>query len=257
MLSVILTTILPPGETSTVRFIYGMAAIMRLLRSVEMLWSPSFFESRSMSFAIKFAFLYHDLRKATKATSDALTHALSHLIKVFAWFVSSVLALRALPVSAPPIAKICLGAIRSWAALAFVEACYATHLAAFGIQSPLCFDHPLQSQTVAEFWNTRWNLAIARQLSNVAYKPLAEMGYKTTGVWATFVASAILHICPFLFLGGSKKAIQSTLLFFFTQPILMLVENKFKLKGPVWVASSFFTTAPLFVGYALSYSPCF
>jgi len=247
--------LLPPGDGAVVRFIYGMASVMRVLRATEMLWTPSFFEERGVAFSLKFAFLYHDLRKATPLANDdvALSEAIVHTRRSLAALVGSIAALHALPDRAPAVLRFVLGALRSWAVLAFVEACYALHLAAFGIQSPVCFDKPLESRTLAEFWNSRWNLAIKSQLSNVFYKPFAEMGHKAVGQWCTFVASAALHICPFLYLGGSRQAILKTAAFFVAQPTLMLVESKLKLSGPGWISACFFGTAPLFIGPLCSF----
>jgi hypothetical protein len=49
---------IPFGETRYVRFLFGMASVMRLLRVVEVLIDPKYFEDRGAMYTIKFCFLY-------------------------------------------------------------------------------------------------------------------------------------------------------------------------------------------------------
>ena len=97
-----------------------------------------------------------------------------------------------------------LGMMRFYFAIVFVEALYRLHLNLFGVRPPVCFDEPWKSETVAEFWGKRWNLAIAGQLRNVFFKPLAEMGHRAAGEVAVFLGSALLHMIPIVSMGGSR-----------------------------------------------------
>lgn len=129
-----------------------------------------------------------------------------------------------------------------------VEAGYRLHLAHFGIKAPTCFDSPWESETVQEFWGKRWNLSIAQQLRAVFFKPLALQGHRALGEFAVFLASAVLHILPIAILGGSRRAVASTAIYFLLQPVLIALERTFPhtLRGKLWVQLSMWTIAPLF-----------
>jgi hypothetical protein len=128
-----------------------------------------------------------------------------------------------------------------------VEAGYRLHLALFSIKAPVCFDAPWNSLTIAEFWGKRWNLSIAQQLRNVFYKPILQVsGNKRLAALATFIASSGLHMIPIVSLGGSKKAVATTALFFLVQPLLMAVESAFHIKSKLWVHGALWAVAPLF-----------
>jgi hypothetical protein len=51
----------PFGNTAYVRFFFGMAAVMRAFRVVEVLLDPKFFEERGVMYTMKFCFLYVSL----------------------------------------------------------------------------------------------------------------------------------------------------------------------------------------------------
>ena len=128
-----------------------------------------------------------------------------------------------------------------------VEAGYRFHLCKFGIRAPVCFNQPWKSETISEFWGQRWNLAIAQQLRNIFFKPLAEAGHRRIGELSVFLASSCLHMIPIVSLEGSRKSVVSTALFFILQPLIISMEKQFQLKGPLWVHAAFWSTAPLFV----------
>ena len=131
--------------------------------------------------------------------------------------------------------------------ISLTEAGYRFHLAKFGIAAPVCFDNPWASETISEFWGKRWNMVIATQLRNIFYKPVVQLTEnKLYGELSIFLASSALHMIPVVSLGGSVTAIGTTALFFLLQPGLMAFENKFKLRGRVWVQSVLWTLAPLF-----------
>jgi hypothetical protein len=139
-----------------------------------------------------------------------------------------------------------LSVFRFYFFIYLVEAGYRLHLCEFGIRAPPCFDKPWNSETIAEFWGQRWNLAIAQQLRNLFFKPIAATGHRKAGELAVFVASSALHMIPIVSLGGSPKAVVSTATFFLLQPLLIAIEKKFKLKGRGWVQFAMWSCVPLF-----------
>lgn len=60
-LSSVAFSCIPFGETRYVRFLFGMASVMRLLRVIEVLMDPVYFEQRGAMYTIKFCFLFVSL----------------------------------------------------------------------------------------------------------------------------------------------------------------------------------------------------
>jgi hypothetical protein len=57
-LALVLSSLRPFGDTRYVRFLLGMATVMRVLRVIEVLNNPADFEARGAMYTIKFCFLY-------------------------------------------------------------------------------------------------------------------------------------------------------------------------------------------------------
>ena len=241
----------------TVRFVYSLATLMRVLRVVEAIVDADHFEPRGVLYTVKFCFLYHDIRRASRfhdedERREAFTNATKEAAATLAGVAASVALLRALPdVRTAPRSTLPLltvvSVFRFYCAVTFVEAAYRAHLAYYGVRAPVCYDEPWKAETVNEFWAVRWNQAIARQMRNVCYKPTLQLsGNKRLAEVAVFSGSALLHAFPVALLGGSKRAIASTLAFFAAQPMLVMVERTFKLKGLWWAQLAGWSTAPLF-----------
>jgi hypothetical protein len=264
-ISVLLALLFAPGNHRLVRFTFKMATLMRLLRVIEALFEPEYFEQRGAKFSVKFAFLYHDLRRAGRFNSrEELQQAREKTIKdiilsgcslfttlgLLYWKGETLFKLSNGFTSPKQSLLTCIknfiSVIRFYSAITLIEAFYRLHLLLFEIKPPVCFDEPWKSQTIAEFWSTRWNQAIARQMRNVAYKPLAARGFKRGAEFGVFTSSALLHVFPIYLLDGSISAQLSTLLYFSVQPILMWTERIFKLKGLWWVQIAGWGVSPLF-----------
>lgn len=129
-------------------------------------------------------------------------------------------------------------------------------LAAVGWEHPPLHRSPIRAATLAEFWGSRWNLIVSYGLRVNVFMPLARRRAGRLGLFASFGASALLHLyffvpavglTPSLWLGG----------FFVAQGLLVLVESRLGVRrlrpvfGHAFVVASFAVTIPLFAEPAL------
>ena len=57
-LALVLSALRPFGETRYIRFLFGMATVMRVLRVIEAVNSPQAFEERGAMYTIKYSYLF-------------------------------------------------------------------------------------------------------------------------------------------------------------------------------------------------------
>lgn len=247
------------GTSELGQFVFRMATVMRVLRIIEVVKDrQEFFEKKGTAYTMKFAFLYHDLRKARRFVDEEerareVKRAVVDVGRAGLGMGAMVVLLKLVEdglksssIGVKVVVKTVLGMLRFAYGVFLAEAGYRLHLSVFGVKAPVCFDEPWKSTTVAEFWGKRWNLAIAGQLRNVFFKPLAEAGQRGMGEVAVFWGSAALHMIPIVTLGGSTRAVVTTSLFFIMQPVLIAIEKQCKFSSVMWVQFALWSTAPLF-----------
>ncbi len=62
-----------------------------------------------------------------------------------------------------------------------------------GVATDALFRAPLRSESLAEFWSKRWNLAFSEMTAIAVYRPLAERFGRTPALIAGFLVSGVLH----------------------------------------------------------------
>ena len=123
---------------------------------------------------------------------------------------------------------------------------------ALGLRPPVLHDHPILSLSLAEFWGRRWNRVVGHWLFSTLYRPFALAGRASTGVAATFLGSALLHMYfTWAAIGFGWSLVMAS--FFVLQVPLMLLEVRLdQRRWParwrrLWTLGCLGLTAPLFV----------
>jgi hypothetical protein len=130
----------------------------------------------------------------------------------------------------------------------FVDCLWRCHLLLLGLEATRGMDRPMQSQSLGEFWGKRWNKSIQSILFHACYLPLASRGWPTTGVVATFVGSAVLHVYPFLLIPSVPPLNALAMAgFFVVQFPLLQIERACGLSGSAWFFAALVATLPLFM----------
>ena len=62
-----------------------------------------------------------------------------------------------------------------------------------GVACDALFRAPLRSQSLAEFWGRRWNLAFSEMTAIAVYRPLSPRVGRGPALFASFVVSGLLH----------------------------------------------------------------
>jgi len=123
--------------------------------------------------------------------------------------------------------------------------------AALGYRIPPLHRSPLLACTVQEFWGERWNLFVGGWFRRYIYQPFARMRRPKTGLLASFVGSAILHI--WLMVNAlSWKMAGVWAIFFLIQGPVILLERRLRIHHrPIllqrgWTLLLLFGLSPLF-----------
>lgn len=93
--------------------------------------------------------------------------------------------------------------------------------ALLGLELEPQFNEPYLSTSLQDFWGTRWNLMVTRILRPTVYEPTLTISAMILGrrlaslpaVFATFIASAIMHELIFYYLGRARPRWVVTLFF--------------------------------------------
>jgi hypothetical protein len=62
-----------------------------------------------------------------------------------------------------------------------------------GVEAERLFRDPFHATSLADFWSHRWNLAFTEMTAAVIYRPVRQLAGRNVGVFASFVASGLLH----------------------------------------------------------------
>jgi hypothetical protein len=158
---------------------------------------------------------------------------------------------RALPIGLQ-LLRLVLGLALVYAGMeALTEGLRVLHRLA-GIAVPPMQDRPLLSQSIREFWNTRWNRPVSGWLEAYVFVPVARRSGATVGLLAAFAASGILHAWVFLASVGWIAAISAALFFVF-QGFFVLVESFVGIRKAtpglrrLWTLGLLGLSSPLFV----------
>jgi alginate O-acetyltransferase complex protein AlgI len=121
-----------------------------------------------------------------------------------------------------------------------------TLLAAFwrarGVRVDAVFRAPVRSQSLAEFWARRWNLAYSEMCGLVLYRPLAGVSGRGAALFATFLFSGLLHEMAISL--PVRAGFGLPFLYFMAHGVLVLVEGAWgRLPGRAWTV--FWIVAPL------------
>lgn len=124
-------------------------------------------------------------------------------------------------------------------------------VAAFGWSHPPFHRAPIRARTLAELWGSRWNLIVSHGFKVNVFMPLARRRMGRLGLFASFVASAALHVYFFAAAVGMTMSLYLGSLFV-AHGLLVLLEAGLGLKhrspilGHAYVVASFVITVPLF-----------
>jgi hypothetical protein len=155
----------------------------------------------------------------------------------------------------PASARWIVAGIAIVAAFEFVSRAIVSVAAWQGVSVPDVSRSPQLAQSLAEFWGVRWNRVIGGLLREHCFTPLARR--PSVGLAWAFVVSGVAHV--YLLLPALDVMSAATMgAFFLTQPPLMLMERRLKVRRwPVparraWTLAALALTFPLFVVPALA-----
>ena len=108
--------------------------------------------------------------------------------------------------------------------------------------SPL-FDDPLKSRSLNEFWTRRWNLAFVQMNRILFMRPLVKRFGIRGAVIGSFIISGLLHELAISFPAGTGYG--GPFAYFLIQIVLVTIERRLKLSGPLWTWISLLLPAPI------------
>jgi alginate O-acetyltransferase complex protein AlgI len=91
------------------------------------------------------------------------------------------------------------------------------------------FREPLRSQSLAEFWGRRWNMAFSEMTSIAVYRPLSARFGKLPATLVAFLMSGLLHEMAISL--PVRAGFGLPLLYFFVHGALVLVERELARRG--------------------------
>jgi hypothetical protein len=221
-----------------------------LFRAIDLM-----FDQRSYSFTERLAHLSGvcDSRYAARQAHRFDAAALGTFTVATLVLAAAVAAIRMTPSSGVwLVARWASGGI---ALLAFAEMATASQNlfnALFGTSTQPFMNSPYRSTSVSEFWTRRWNVPASEGLYLYCFAPLARKNAKVALV-ATFALSALGHTML------AKLALDNTILalacglFFLLQPILIVVERRFRIRRwptnarIAWTIAAMAVTSPLII----------
>ena len=124
--------------------------------------------------------------------------------------------------------------------------------AAFGLTLPPLMQSPWRAASLGEFWSERWNLFAANLFRKFCFAPLARRGV-ALALYATFLASAIVHVLLALAVLGNLKLSLIFGSFFLAQPFFITAERHLHVRrwrpaaGRIWTLTVLAITSPLLV----------
>jgi alginate O-acetyltransferase complex protein AlgI len=98
-----------------------------------------------------------------------------------------------------------------------------------GVACDALFREPWRSQSLAEFWSRRWNLAFSQMTAIAVYRPLAERWGRGAALMAGFVVSGLLHEMAISM--PVRAGFGMPLLYFMIHGVLVLVERELERRG--------------------------
>ena len=98
-----------------------------------------------------------------------------------------------------------------------------------GFDARQLFPAPLLSQSLAEFWGKRWNLAFSEMTATAVYRPLTPLLGRPTATAIAFLASGLLH--EIAISAPVRAGYGLPLLYFLLHGVLLLVERALAARG--------------------------
>lgn len=148
--------------------------------------------------------------------------------------------------------RLAAGVALLYAAAALIfEVCDVCFLMA-GYSLPLMHRAPIAARSVGEFWGDRWNRIVSAWLRAHVFWPLARRRFAGPGVLCCFLVSGFFHAWPMWTSLGASAGL-STFTFFFIQGVVVLIENRLKIRiWPVaiaraWTLVILLGSSPLFI----------
>ena len=112
--------------------------------------------------------------------------------------------------------------------------CLTELVQAIGYPVRPLFESPLQSSSLSNFWSQRWNRPFV-ELNKIFFMPFLVRRVGIRGaIFVIFLISGLLHELAISYPAGAGWGMP--LGYFALQGVMVLVERKLRVKGPLWVA---------------------
>lgn len=97
-------------------------------------------------------------------------------------------------------------------------------LRAVGFPVRTLFPNVLNTQSLGDFWSRRWNVGYSQMMQRVVGRPVARLAGESTGVFAVFVVSGVLHDLAITLPVQSEFGLPT--LYFTLHGVLVVIERR-------------------------------
>jgi hypothetical protein len=228
--------------------IVGGVSVNQLLRCCTICREAEFFKKRNLGYRVLFSLTMADIRTAREDVAVSWAQVGSN----FALMSFGTVLLVALPPRFGDHPVMWIRHVALFGAFCgvtiYIDSFHRAIFGAAGMHLPGNYRGLFQQRSLAGVWS-HWNRGTSLQLRTLVFEPLSRAGNFTFGAFATFAASAVMHLMPLIALHTDLSSVLGTLLFFVIQFPILLAERRMHLHGKLYLVTVLVLTLPVFIEF--------